>query len=89
MMFCFTLPLIDSLKNKPNLGKMFIFVKGALENKIKCLRLGANDYLAKPIDSTEFLLRTVIFITVQRPSVSSEFCRALIIVDDRATGQCL
>lgn len=50
--------LIDSLKNKPNLGKIFISINSALEDKIKGLRLGADDYIVKPIDSTELLLRT-------------------------------
>tara|TARA_R110002050_G_scaffold227974_3_gene363634 strand:+ start:375 stop:1091 length:717 start_codon:yes stop_codon:yes gene_type:complete len=50
--------LIESLKNKPDLGKIFISVNGALEDKIKGLRLGVDDYIVKPINSIELLLRT-------------------------------
>ena len=50
--------LIDSLHNKPHLGKIFISINSALEHRIKGLRLGADDYIVKPLDSTELLLRT-------------------------------
>ncbi len=59
--------LIDSLKNKPDLGKIFISINSALEDKIKGLRLGADDYIVKPIDSTELLLRTEALMSRIKP----------------------
>jgi DNA-binding response OmpR family regulator len=46
---------------------MFISVNNALEDKIKGLRLGADDYLVKPIDSTELLLRTEALLSRIKP----------------------
>jgi two-component system aerobic respiration control protein ArcA len=59
--------LIDSLKNKPNLGKIFISINSTLKDKIKGLRLGADDYIVKPIDSTELLLRTEALLSRIKP----------------------
>jgi DNA-binding response OmpR family regulator len=55
--------LIESLKNKPNLGKIFISVNSALEDRIKGLRVGVDDYIGKPLDSVELLLRTEALLT--------------------------
>lgn len=59
--------LINSLKNKPNLGKIFISVNSDLEDKIKGFRLGADDYIVKPLDSTELLLRTEALLSRIKP----------------------
>ena len=64
--------LIESLKNKPNLGKIFISVNGALEDKIKGLRLGVDDYIVKPIDSTELLLRTEKLLSRVKPLLTED-----------------
>lgn len=50
--------LIGSLRSQPNLGKIFISINSNLEDKIKGFHLGADDYIVKPLDSTELLLRT-------------------------------
>ncbi|GAC22239.1 response regulator transcription factor [Paraglaciecola arctica] len=50
--------LFEKLSSKPHLGKIFISGKSEVEDRIKGLRLGADDYLCKPIDQTELLLRT-------------------------------
>lgn len=62
--------LIHSLRNKPNLGKIFISINGTLEDKIKGLRLGADDYIVKPIDSTELLLRTEALLSRVKSSIN-------------------
>ena len=59
--------LIESLKSMPSLGKIFISVNGALEDKVKGLRLGVDDYIVKPIDSTELLLRTEALLLRLKP----------------------
>jgi DNA-binding response OmpR family regulator len=50
--------LIEQLKDFPNLGKIFISSKVDLKNRIKGLSLGADDYICKPFNSIELLLRT-------------------------------
>ena len=50
--------LMEQLKDFPELGKIFISTKTDIENRIKGLSLGADDYICKPVDSTELLLRT-------------------------------
>lgn len=50
--------LIKSLKEFEGLGKIFISAKGKTQERIKGLSLGVDDYICKPIDSTELLLRT-------------------------------
>jgi DNA-binding response OmpR family regulator len=55
--------LINSLKAYRDLGKIFISAKSALEDRIKGLRLGADDYIGKPLDSVELLLRTEALLT--------------------------
>lgn len=59
--------LVQSLKNKPNLGKIFISANGTVDDKIKGLSLGADDYIVKPIDSTELLLRTKSLLSRIKP----------------------
>lgn len=50
--------LFERLDSHPNLGKIFISSKIELEHRIKGLSLGADDYICKPLDSIELLLRT-------------------------------
>ena len=50
--------LFNKLNNFPSLGKIFISNKINLEDRIKGLSCGADDYICKPLDSTELLLRT-------------------------------
>jgi two-component system torCAD operon response regulator TorR len=50
--------LFESLSEFTRLGKIFISGKVDIEHRIKGLSLGADDYICKPLDSTELLLRT-------------------------------
>ncbi|WP_340679255.1 response regulator transcription factor [Paraglaciecola sp.] len=51
------LALIDKLKDDEPLGKILISVKDRAQDKISGLLAGADDYLGKPIDPDELLLR--------------------------------
>jgi DNA-binding response OmpR family regulator len=55
--------LVESLKCFTDLGKIFISAKSALEDRIKGLQLGVDDYIVKPLDSVELLLRTEALFT--------------------------
>ncbi len=50
--------LFEKLAEFPRIGKIFISGKTNIEHRIKGLSLGADDYICKPLDSTELLLRT-------------------------------
>ena len=50
--------LFEKLAEFPQLGKIFISGKIELEHRVKGLALGADDYICKPLDSTELLLRS-------------------------------
>jgi two-component system alkaline phosphatase synthesis response regulator PhoP len=49
--------LCEKFKEKANTPILFISAKGTSSDKIKGLKLGADDYLAKPFDLEELLLR--------------------------------
>lgn len=49
--------ICERFKEKSNTPILFISAKGTSSDKIKGLKLGADDYLAKPFDLEELLLR--------------------------------
>lgn len=49
--------LQDVRKNKNNTPVIIVTARGQVEDKIKGLNLGADDYVSKPIDSNELLAR--------------------------------
>ena len=55
--------LMRELKNKTNLGKIFISQKADVYDRIEGLTLGADDYICKPINSDELLLRLSALLT--------------------------
>jgi two-component system alkaline phosphatase synthesis response regulator PhoP len=49
--------LCHMIRKKSDVPILFLSAKGTAQDKIKGLKLGANDYLAKPFDLEELLLR--------------------------------
>ncbi len=52
-------------KRDPKIPIMVISAKDQVKEKVKCLSLGVDDYLAKPFDLDEFLLRVDRLLTRQ------------------------
>lgn len=50
--------LVEAKKSNPDIGAIILTGYGDMGSAIKALRLGADDYLLKPCDSEELLLRT-------------------------------
>lgn len=59
-------------KSVSNTPILFISAKGTSSDKIKGLRLGADDYLAKPFDLEELLLRVQVLILRNNDKKSEE-----------------
>lgn len=59
--------LMEALKSFNNLGKIFISAKSQVQERIKGLSYGVDDYLCKPVDSTELLLRTQTLLKRLKP----------------------
>ena len=61
MMPCFNgldiLEQINGVKNKQYLPVIMITADNDIENRIKALKMGANDYMSKPFDAQELLAR--------------------------------
>lgn len=49
--------LCEIIRQKSNVPILFLSAKGTTQDRIQGLKLGANDYLAKPFDLEELLLR--------------------------------
>ena len=49
--------LTKEIRNKFNIPIILLTAKGEVENRIKGLELGADDYLGKPFEPKELLLR--------------------------------
>lgn len=49
--------LCELIRQKSNVPILFLSAKGTTQDRIQGLKLGANDYLAKPFDLEELLLR--------------------------------
>lgn len=61
--------LCEKFKERSNTPILFISAKGTSNDKIKGLKLGADDYLAKPFDLEELLLR--VQVLTQRGSLGN------------------
>ncbi|SFT81801.1 two-component system, OmpR family, alkaline phosphatase synthesis response regulator PhoP [Lishizhenia tianjinensis] len=54
--------ICEAIRKSSALPILFVSAKGNTEDKIKGLKLGADDYLAKPFDLEELLLRVQILL---------------------------
>ncbi|MDG0974264.1 MAG: response regulator transcription factor [Crocinitomicaceae bacterium] len=54
--------LCEKFKEKSTTPILFVSAKGTSSDKIKGLKLGADDYLAKPFDLEELLLRVQVLV---------------------------
>lgn len=54
------LTLCKSIREKSNVPILFLSAKGTTQDRIEGLKLGANDYLPKPFDLEELLLKVKI-----------------------------
>lgn len=57
------LDLVADIKRKSDIGVIFISGKTSLADRISGLKLGADDYICKPIDLTELHLRTTTLLS--------------------------
>jgi two-component system, OmpR family, alkaline phosphatase synthesis response regulator PhoP len=63
--------LCERFKEKSSTPILFVSAKGTSSDKIKGLKLGADDYLAKPFDLEELLLRVQV-LSNRKPTKSSK-----------------
>lgn len=64
------LKLLDMLnQNSPQQGVIIISAKGSIEDKVKGLQIGADDYLAKPFHHSELLAR--IYSVIRRKQLDN------------------
>ena len=59
---CSGFDLCDTIRQKSNVPILFLSAKGTTSDRIKGLRSGANDYIPKPFDLEELLLRVAVLI---------------------------
>jgi two-component system alkaline phosphatase synthesis response regulator PhoP len=69
--------LCERFKEKSATPILFVSAKGTSSDKIKGLKLGADDYLAKPFDLEELLLRVQV-LSNRKPSKSTKTNTLLI-----------
>lgn len=60
---CSGFDLCEKIRQKSNVPILFLSAKGTTSDRIKGLKLGANDYISKPFDLEELLLRVSVLIT--------------------------
>ena len=63
--------ICETYKKQSNTPILFVSAKGTSNDKIKGLKLGADDYLAKPFDLEELLLRVQVLIQRKSPGNQS------------------
>ena len=69
------LSLTKEIKKINSMPIILLTAKGEVENRIQGLELGADDYLAKPFEPKELLLRIKnILNKIQKPILSDEIC---------------
>ncbi|MDX1445173.1 response regulator transcription factor [Lishizhenia sp.] len=58
----------EAIRKTSSIPLLFVSAKGNTEDKIRGLKLGADDYLAKPFDLEELLLRVQILLKRNAPA---------------------
>lgn len=73
--------LCELIRLKSNVPILFLSAKGTTQDRIQGLKLGANDYLAKPFDLEELLLRVNVLTQSKVNSDLQEFRISNKIID--------
>ena len=73
--------LCELIRLKSNVPILFLSAKGTTQDRIQGLKLGANDYLAKPFDLEELLLRVNVLTHSKVNSDLQEFRISNKIID--------
>ncbi len=71
--------ICEKFKERSNTPILFVSAKGTSSDKIKGLKLGADDYLAKPFDLEELLLR--VQLLMQRSNLGNIKPKVIVIGD--------
>lgn len=71
------LDICKEIRNHSSVPVLFLSAKGTTENRIAGLKLGGNDYLSKPFDLEELLLR--VNILTQRYNVRAQETTGMLI----------
>jgi two-component system alkaline phosphatase synthesis response regulator PhoP len=66
------LEICDALRKISSVPVLFLSARGTTSDKIEGLKKGGNDYLAKPFDLEEFLLRVKVLVSVYNSDTSNE-----------------
>ena len=67
------LELLENIRKRTNVPAIFLSAKGESKDKISGLEIGADDYLSKPFEPKELLLRIKnILNKIQKPILSNE-----------------
>lgn len=74
--------IVEIRKKDPKIPILVISAKDQVKEKIKCLSLGVDDYLSKPFDLDEFLLRVDRLLTRSKWSQVDEVQTKAILDED-------
>ena len=76
------LEVLQSVRNRPaDIAVLILTARGDLENKVKALDLGADDYLAKPFEMLELLARLRAMTRRLNTSDSSQIKIGAVVLD--------
>ena len=76
------LDVLQSVRNRPaDIAVLILTARGDLENKVKALDLGADDYLAKPFEMLELLARLRAMTRRLNTSDSSQIKIGAVVLD--------
>lgn len=78
--------IVEIRKKDPKLPILVISAKDQVKEKIKCLSIGVDDYLSKPFDLDEFLLRVDRLLTRSKWSQVNEVQTKVIMEEDDSSN---
>ena len=73
------LDLLESIRTKKNVPVIFLSAKGEPSDKILGLEIGADDYLSKPFEPKELLLRLERLLTRNKRNISERSEKRVVI----------